>query len=444
MTSATRGAATRASRSGRRSSRASPSCTTSASEELGAIITREMGKPKEQAEGEVEFSAAIYQYYADNAVKLLADQPIDLLDGEGSAFIRRSPVGLLLGIMPWNYPYYQVARFAGPNLVTGNTILLKHAPQCPESAAAMEAIFHEAGVPTDAYINIYATNEQIEWVIGDPRVQGVSLTGSGRAGAAVAQIAGQHLKKVVLELGGSDPFIVLATDDLDAVVEQAVGGRLENTGQACNAAKRFIVVDDLYDAFVEKFTAALTEVEPGDPTSAGLGDRPAVLDRRRGPARGAGQGDARRRRHARRGRRPRRQLLQDRRHHRHHQGQPGLHRGVLRPGRAGLQGRLRGRGDRARQRHPVRPRLLRVHERQRAGAARRRPDRRRHGVHQRRRRRRRRAAVRRRQGLRLRPRARHASARTSSSTRSSSASADFSRGAAFRSDRRADMGRARG
>ena len=237
-------------------------------EELGAIITREMGKPKEQAEGEVEFSAAIYQYYADNAVKLLADQPIDLLDGEGSAFIRRSPVGLLLGIMPWNYPYYQVARFAGPNLVTGNTILLKHAPQCPESAAAMEAIFHEAGVPTDAYINIYATNEQIEWVIGDPRVQGVSLTGSGRAGAAVAQIAGKHLKKVVLELGGSDPFIVLATDDLDAVVEQAVGGRLENTGQACNAAKRFIVVEDLYDAFVEKFTAALTEVEPGDPTSA--------------------------------------------------------------------------------------------------------------------------------------------------------------------------------
>ena len=237
-------------------------------EELGAIITREMGKPKEQAEGEVEFSAAIYQYYADNAVKLLADQPIDLLDGEGSAFIRRSPVGLLLGIMPWNYPYYQVARFAGPNLVTGNTILLKHAPQCPESAAAMEAIFHEAGVPKDAYINIYATNEQIEWVIGDPRVQGVSLTGSGRAGAAVAQIAGKHLKKVVLELGGSDPFIVLDAPDLDAVVEQAVGGRLENTGQACNAAKRFIVVEDLYDAFVEKFTAALTEVEPGDPTSA--------------------------------------------------------------------------------------------------------------------------------------------------------------------------------
>ncbi|HET8754658.1 MAG TPA: NAD-dependent succinate-semialdehyde dehydrogenase [Solirubrobacteraceae bacterium] len=235
--------------------------------ELAQIITREMGKPIEQAVGEVDFSAAIYQYYADNAAQIMADEPIELLDGEGSAFVRRSSVGLLLGIMPWNYPYYQVARFAGPNLVIGNTILLKHAPQCPESAAAMEQIFHAAGVPEDAYINIYATNEQIEWVIGDPRVQGVSLTGSGRAGAAVAQIAGRHLKKVVLELGGSDPFIVLKADDLDAVVEQAVGGRLENTGQACNAAKRFIVVDELYDQFVDKFTAALTEVEPGDPSS---------------------------------------------------------------------------------------------------------------------------------------------------------------------------------
>jgi succinate-semialdehyde dehydrogenase / glutarate-semialdehyde dehydrogenase len=241
---------------------------TSRRQELAEIITREMGKPIEQALGEVDFSAAIYQYYADNAAQIMADEPIELLDGEGSAFVRRSSVGLLLGIMPWNYPYYQVARFAGPNLVIGNTILLKHAPQCPESAAAIEQIFHDAGVPEDAYINIYATNEQIEWVIGDPRVQGVSLTGSGRAGAAVAQIAGRYLKKVVLELGGSDPFIVLKSDDLDAVVEQAVGGRLENTGQACNAAKRFIVVDELYDEFVEKFTAALTQVEPGDPSSA--------------------------------------------------------------------------------------------------------------------------------------------------------------------------------
>jgi succinate-semialdehyde dehydrogenase / glutarate-semialdehyde dehydrogenase len=237
-------------------------------QELAEIIVREMGKPIEQALGEVDFSAAIYQYYADNGPALMKDEPIDLLDGEGSAFIRRSSVGLLLGIMPWNYPYYQVARFAGPNLVAGNTILLKHAPQCPESSAAMEQMFHDAGVPNDAYINIYATNDQIAWVIADPRVQGVSLTGSGRAGAAVAEIAGRHLKKVVLELGGSDPFLVLKADDLDAVVEAAVGGRLENTGQACNAAKRFIVLDDQYDAFVEKFSAALTGVEPGDPHSS--------------------------------------------------------------------------------------------------------------------------------------------------------------------------------
>jgi succinate-semialdehyde dehydrogenase/glutarate-semialdehyde dehydrogenase len=170
--------------------------------------------------------------------------------------------------MPWNYPYYQVARFAGPNLVVGNTILLKHAPQCPESALALADIFTEAGFPEGAYANIFATNDQIEWVIADPRVRGVSLTGSERAGAAVAEIAGRNLKKVVLELGGSDPFILLSTDDLDATVEAAVGARLENTGQACNAAKRFIVSDDLYEPFLEKFTAAISAVTPGDPTSS--------------------------------------------------------------------------------------------------------------------------------------------------------------------------------
>jgi len=235
---------------------------------LGEIIVREMGKPIEQAMGEVDFSAEIYAFYADNAASLLADEPIELAGGEGSAFVRRSSVGVLLGIMPWNYPYYQVARFAGPNLVVGNTILLKHAPQCPESAEAMEEIFEQAGFPADAYINIYATNEQIETVIGDPRVRAVSLTGSERAGAAVAEIAGRNLKKVVLELGGSDPFILLSTDDLDATVESAVSARLENTGQACNAAKRFIVVDELYEPFLEKFTAALSAVKPEDPSSA--------------------------------------------------------------------------------------------------------------------------------------------------------------------------------
>ncbi|HEX5249093.1 MAG TPA: NAD-dependent succinate-semialdehyde dehydrogenase [Gaiellales bacterium] len=235
-------------------------------EELAAITVREMGKPMEQALGEVDFCADIYGYYADNGAELLKDEPIKLLAGEGTAIIRRSPYGVLLGIMPWNFPTYQVARFAGPNLVIGNTVLLKHAPQCPETAEALQQLYNDAGFPAGAYTNIYATNDQAAKVIADPRVQGVSVTGSERAGAAVAEVAGRNLKKVVLELGGSDPFILLSTDDLDAAVEAAVSARLDNTGQSCNAAKRFIVHQDLYDPFMEKFTAAMGEWKPGDPT----------------------------------------------------------------------------------------------------------------------------------------------------------------------------------
>ncbi|MFF2271953.1 NAD-dependent succinate-semialdehyde dehydrogenase [Agromyces sp. NPDC058136] len=238
-------------------------------DELADIIVREMGKPREQAVGEVEFSAAIYEYYADHAESLLKDEQIDLLAGEGSALIRRSSLGVLLGIMPWNFPYYQVARFAGPNLIIGNTILLKHAEQCPESAAAIEQIFLDAGFPVGAYVNLYASHAQIETVIADRRVQGVSLTGSERAGAIIAETAGRYLKKVVLELGGSDPFILLSTDDLDATVDSAVFARVDNNGQACNAAKRFIVVEDLYDSFLEKFTAKMNAVEEGDPAADG-------------------------------------------------------------------------------------------------------------------------------------------------------------------------------
>jgi succinate-semialdehyde dehydrogenase / glutarate-semialdehyde dehydrogenase len=236
-------------------------------QELAEIIVREMGKPIEQALMEVDFAAEIYGFYADNAERLMADEPIELSEGEGTAVIRRSPFGVLLGIMPWNFPYYQVARFAGPNLVIGNTILLKHAPQCPESAEAMQQIFDDAGFPEGCYENVYATNEQIEWVIADPRVHGVSVTGSERAGAAVAEIAGRNLKKVVLELGGSDPFILLGTEDLDGAAQAAAEARLDNTGQSCNAAKRFIVVDELYDDFLEKFREKLAGAQAGDPTS---------------------------------------------------------------------------------------------------------------------------------------------------------------------------------
>ncbi|MGW5170379.1 NAD-dependent succinate-semialdehyde dehydrogenase [Streptomyces nodosus] len=235
---------------------------------LAASIVREMGKPLAEAADEIAFCTEIYHYYADHAEEFLADEPLDVTSGAGTAVVRRSPVGVLLGIMPWNFPAYQVARFAAPNLAAGNTLVLKHAPQCPGTAALLERLFAEAGFPPGAYVNVYATNAQIADVIADPRVRGVSLTGSERAGAAVAEIAGRHLKKVVLELGGSDPFVVLSTDDLDAVVAAAVAARLDNTGQACNAAKRFVVVEDLYDAFVEKFTARLTAAATGAPLSS--------------------------------------------------------------------------------------------------------------------------------------------------------------------------------
>ena len=236
-------------------------------ETLAEIAVREMGKPMEQALGEVDFCGDIYGYYADRAEEFLKDEPIDLLDGEGTAVIRRSAMGPLIGIMPWNFPYYQVARFAGPNLIVGNTILLKPAPQCPESAEAIQAIYEEAGFAEGEYQTILATNDQIAEAIADPRVRGVSVTGSERAGAAVAEVAGRNLKKVVLEMGGSDPFILLATQDLDEAVDSAVNARLDNTGQSCNAAKRFIVADDLYEDFLAKFTEKMRAAEPGDPTS---------------------------------------------------------------------------------------------------------------------------------------------------------------------------------
>jgi succinate-semialdehyde dehydrogenase/glutarate-semialdehyde dehydrogenase len=236
-------------------------------EHLADLIVREMGKPVAQALAEVDFAADIYGYYATYGEGFLADEPIELLGCEGSAFVRNASVGVLLGIMPWNFPYYQVARFAGPNLVLGNTILLKHASQCPESSAAIEQIFLDAGFPAGAYRNLYVSNAQIAEIIADPRVCGVSLTGSEGAGAAVAEVAGRNLKKVVLELGGSDPFILLSTDDLEEAVEAAVAARLDNSGQSCNAAKRFIVIGDLFDAFVELFTAKIGSNLPEDPTS---------------------------------------------------------------------------------------------------------------------------------------------------------------------------------
>ena len=236
-------------------------------DELARMIALEMGKPVRQAVGEVQLSGAIYQWYADHGPGLLEDEKLDV-PGADETVVRKLPVGSLIGVMPWNFPYYQVARFAAPNLMLGNTILLKHAPSCPQSALLMEEIFNAAGLVKDAYVNIFATNDQIAEMIADPRVQGVSLTGSERAGAAVAEVAGRNLKKVVLELGGSDAFIVLDSQDLDATVKSATRGRMSNTGQACNAAKRFVVTEPLYDEFVEKLTASFAQMSPGDPMDA--------------------------------------------------------------------------------------------------------------------------------------------------------------------------------
>ncbi|WLQ05838.1 NAD-dependent succinate-semialdehyde dehydrogenase [Arthrobacter oryzae] len=236
-------------------------------DELAGIVTREMGKPVFQAQIEVDIVASIYRYYAENGPAFLEDEELEVAAG-GTAIVRKDGLGVLLGIMPWNFPYYQVARFAAPNLMNGNTILLKHAPQCPESALAMEQIFRDAGAPEGAYVNVFATNGQVADIIADPRVQGVSLTGSERAGSAVAEIAGRNLKKVVLELGGSDPFLVLDSADLDRAATHALFGRFGNTGQACNAAKRIIVADAVYDRFVEKFVGAVASVKVGDPTEA--------------------------------------------------------------------------------------------------------------------------------------------------------------------------------
>ncbi|HSZ43280.1 MAG TPA: NAD-dependent succinate-semialdehyde dehydrogenase [Trebonia sp.] len=232
--------------------------------ELAALITTEMGKRPKAAVGEAEFCTEIFGYYADNGPDLLKDKP---LPGHDTARVEHLPVGPVLGIMPWNYPYYQVARFAAPNLVAGNTVILKHAENCPTSALAIAGIMRDAGVPDGVYINLFATHEQVATMIGDRRLRGVSLTGSERAGTAVAEAAGRNLKKVVLELGGSDPYIILDSDDIEGAAKTAWVTRMENVGQACNSNKRMIVMDNIYDDFVAslvKRAAAMTPREPGD------------------------------------------------------------------------------------------------------------------------------------------------------------------------------------
>ncbi|MCP2625466.1 NAD-dependent succinate-semialdehyde dehydrogenase [Mycolicibacterium smegmatis] len=223
-------------------------------DDFAKLAQLEMGKKLGQGAGETRFSASIFEFYADRGAGLLADEPIPTFTG-GQAVIRRQPVGVLLGVMPWNFPVYQIARFAAPNLVLGNTMLLKHAESVPQCALAFAELMRDAGVPEGVYTNLFATFDQVATIIADPRVQGVSVTGSERAGAAIAGLAGQSLKKCVLELGGSDPFIVLDGDPKE-LARTAWNFRMHNMGQACNSNKRIIVLDTIYDDFVTELVAA--------------------------------------------------------------------------------------------------------------------------------------------------------------------------------------------
>jgi succinate-semialdehyde dehydrogenase/glutarate-semialdehyde dehydrogenase len=232
-------------------------------DEFARPVTLEMGKLIDQARGEVVLSADIIDYYAKNAERFLA--PERLKPSSGEAEVESSPFGVLFGVQPWNFPYYQLARFAAPNLMAGNVVMVKHAGCVPQCAIAFEKLWLEAGAPVGAYTNLLISHDQVNRVIDDPRIKGVALTGSVEAGKSVAGRAGRNLKKSTMELGGSDAFIVLEDADLDATVKWAVWGKMNNTGQCCVAAKRFIVVEELADRFLDKFQTALAALKPGDP-----------------------------------------------------------------------------------------------------------------------------------------------------------------------------------
>jgi len=232
-------------------------------ETLGALMTREMGKTHSAAIAEAEKCAWVCEYYADEAEAFLADRPI--ATGAEESFVRYLPLGPVLAVMPWNFPFWQVFRFAAPALAAGNVGLLKHASNVPQCARAIEDIFTRAGAPEGSFQTLLIASDQVDALLADSRIRAATLTGSEGAGRAVASQAGRHIKPVVLELGGSDPFIVMPSADLDAAVSAALKGRLLNNGQSCIAAKRFIVHADIYDTFRERFAEGLAAQQVGDP-----------------------------------------------------------------------------------------------------------------------------------------------------------------------------------
>jgi succinate-semialdehyde dehydrogenase/glutarate-semialdehyde dehydrogenase len=231
-------------------------------EELARLATLEMGKRTVEGRGEVELSASIMQYFADHSEAFLAPQPIK--SSMGDAHLEYSPLGVLLSVQPWNYPYYQLARFAGPHLMSGNTMLVKHASGVPQCALAFEQVLRDAGIPDGVYTNLFLNGDQAGMLIDDPRVQGVALTGSERTGEILAARAGKNVKRSTMELGGSDAFIVLEDADLEHTVAMAVMGRFGNCGQTCIGAKRFIVVEAVLDEFLSRFISAVGELRLAD------------------------------------------------------------------------------------------------------------------------------------------------------------------------------------
>ena len=235
-------------------------------DEYAKILTMEMGKLFAEAKAEVELSAKIFEYYVKNAESLLKPVKLPVLDAaEGDAVLVNEPLGIILAIEPWNFPYYQIARILAPQLSAGNVIMLKHAANVPQSALAFVKLMKEAGLPDGAFTNLFVGHDQVELILNDPRVHGVALTGSERAGGIVAATAGKALKKSTLELGGADAFVVLKDADIDKTVKWAVFGRHWNGGQVCVSSKRMIIADEVYDEFLEKYTKGVAELVAGDP-----------------------------------------------------------------------------------------------------------------------------------------------------------------------------------
>jgi succinate-semialdehyde dehydrogenase / glutarate-semialdehyde dehydrogenase len=236
-------------------------------DDLAALITLEMGKPIDGARFEILKCANACRYYADHAARMLAPESIP--GGDHYSYVRWDPLGVVLAVMPWNFPFWQVFRFLAPALMAGNVALLKHAPNVPQCALAIESLVRRAGFPRGTFQSLLLEVHQVEMVLGDDRIAAVTVTGSERAGRAIGAQAGWLIKKSVLELGGSDPFIVMPSADLDLAVETAVQARCVNSGQSCIAAKRFIVADEIYDRFEQRFVAGMEAVRVGDPMKEG-------------------------------------------------------------------------------------------------------------------------------------------------------------------------------